>query len=73
MKTADGYVPMETLELAAEVYSRALAEGRWPVVAVTKELGLPRSTVNHYITKARWIGLLPPTTKGIAAGRPVSP
>ena len=63
------YLKESDLEKVAEVYSAALDAGEYPVLAVAKELGIPRTTAGKRVTFARLAGLLPPTTKGVATGR----
>lgn len=52
------------LERVAEIYLRALAEGRPPVKAVTEELPASRSTAGRLVGQARKAGLLAGTTRG---------
>ena len=54
----------ERLERVAEIYLRALAEGRPPVQAVATDLPCSRSTAGRLVGQARKVGLLSPTTRG---------
>ena len=61
-------------ERVAEVYTRALREGRPPTKSVAEEMaGGSKSAATKWVAKARDLGLLPKTAKGKAAAWPVRP
>ena len=56
-------------ETVADIYKRALLEGRDPVQTVAERLGVKRPTAGRYVWRARnEHHLLPPTTPGKAGG-----
>lgn len=56
-------------ETVADIYKRALLEGRDPVQTVANRLGVKRPTAGRYVWRARnEHHLLPPTTPGKAGG-----
>ncbi|MBS3940488.1 MAG: hypothetical protein KG028_05965 [Actinobacteria bacterium] len=56
-------------ETVADIYKRALLEGRDPVQTVADRLGVKRPTAGRYVWRARnEHHLLPPTTPGKAGG-----
>lgn len=56
------------LHAIAEIYRQALDVGEYPVTAVMRMLGKPRSTAGRYVSRARQAGLLPATRQGSARG-----
>lgn len=59
----------ERLKLAARTYQEALAAGsRTPNRAVQELLGVSQGYAGNLVFKAREIGLLPPTSSGVAIG-----
>jgi hypothetical protein len=68
-----GRTPLSIAELreVADIYSRALSSGRPPTAAVATARHVSHSTAAKQVAKAREKELLPPTTRGRAAGWPV--
>lgn len=62
---------VDRLTEAAEVYRAAVQDRRPPVKAVEAHFGLSKGGASNLITRARQVGLLPPTSPGVAnAGQP---
>lgn len=58
----------DRLRLAAEVYQKALAEGRKPTKAVAEHFGISQGGASNLVARVRAAGLLPPTSPGKATG-----
>lgn len=58
----------ERLQRVAEIYRAALARGEPPTRAVADELGVAIGTASATVSKARRVGLLPPTSVGVSLG-----
>ena len=60
----------DQLKEVASIYLEALAEGRWPRLAVAEQLSLSPPAAGKRIYLARQAGYLGPTKPGIAGGLP---
>lgn len=58
----------ERLKEAARIYQEAFAAGGKPTTAVAEHYGLTVGGASNLVSRARDIGLLPPTTRGGAQG-----
>lgn len=58
----------ERLRLVAAIYRGALTQGHPPTKAVAEELGVALGTASATVSKARRLGLLPPTSGGVPLG-----
>jgi hypothetical protein len=59
---------VKRLETVAETYRRAWRQGKPPVKAVAKRLNVSNAAANSLVARARAVGMLPPTSPGVAAG-----
>jgi len=57
-------------ERVAATYLDALAAGLPPTGSVASSFGASKATASKWLTKCRALGLLPPTTRGVATGWP---
>lgn len=58
----------DRLRAAAEVYQAATRAGRKPTRAVAEHFGISSGGASNLVARARAAGLLPPTSRGKAAG-----
>jgi hypothetical protein len=56
---------VERLRAAADVYQRAIADGRPPTKAVAEHYGITHGGASNLVARARTAGLLPPTSPGV--------
>jgi len=57
-------ITAETLADVADLYRRAVADHRPPIVTISEVYAVSRGVANKWVSNARRAGLLPPTTKG---------
>lgn len=57
---------LDRLQAVADMYRAAVQDHRPPVKAVAEHFGLSKGGASNLITRARAVGLLPPTSQGVA-------